>query len=123
MREYNIHAKNCFASKNIISPSLFPRKKNCQKPSTEDKFSSTIGKHSSDSSRSVKVVRHVHRVAPFDIFSRVHRLLSREIRLVRGGDSRRQKRKTSISFLETSTKRRSTVTGRALSGEFRWKTG
>lgn len=41
-------------------------------------------------------------------------------------DSRRQKRKTSlslyISFLETSTKRRSTVTGRALSGEFRWKT-
>lgn len=38
--------------------------------SAGNEFSSVIGKHSSDSSRGVKVVRHVHRVAPFDIFPR-----------------------------------------------------
>lgn len=38
--------------------------------SAGNEFSSAIGKHSSDSSRGVKVVRHVHRVAPFDIFPR-----------------------------------------------------
>lgn len=36
--------------------------------SAGNEFSSAIGKHSSDSSRGVKVVRH--RVAPFDIFPR-----------------------------------------------------
>lgn len=36
--------------------------------SAGNEFSSAIGKHSSDSSRGVKVIRH--RVAPFDIFPR-----------------------------------------------------
>lgn len=44
-------------------------------PSAGNEFSSAIGKHSSDSSRGVKVVRH--RVAPFDIFPRAHATFSR----------------------------------------------
>lgn len=89
-------------------------------PSAGNEFSSAIGKHSSDSSRGVKVVRH--RVAPFDIFPRAHATFSRitigtreEKRILRS--EKLLYIYIYISFLETSTKRR----GRAFSGEFRWK--
>lgn len=93
--------------------------------SAGNEFSSAIGKHSSDSSRGVKVVRH--RVAPFDIFPRAP--FSRITIGTRGGGGggwiltdRSEKLLCLslyiyISFLETSTKRR----GRAFSSEFRWK--
>lgn len=76
------------------------------------------------------MVRHVHRVAPLDIFPRVHDYFLENYDWSpeegRGGFSPTETKNFSlslyISFLETSTKRRPTVTGRALSGEFRWKT-
>lgn len=96
--------------------------------SAGNEFSSAIGKHSSDSSRGVKVVRHVHRVAPFDIFPRApfsRITIGTRGEEEEGGFSPTEAKNFSvslyiyiyISFLETSTKRR----GRAFSSEFRWK--